>query len=174
MLESGCYTAGTNLGDGETVPSDRPGVVAPPPLVFLAFFGAGALLEWLWPTPALPSPAAYGGAALGLGITVALVLAARRRFREAGTNVEPTRPATALVTEGIYGRTRNPMYLALALGHAGIAVGFGFLWALASLVPALLVIHFGVVRREERYLDEKFGEPYRRYASETPRWFWRP
>lgn len=171
MLESGCDTAGTPVdGENAVAPTDRPGVIAPPPLVFLVFFSAGALLEWPWSTPGLPSAAAYGGAALALGLTVALVVAARRRFRKAGTNVEPTRPATALVTDGIYGRTRNPMYLALALGHTGLAVGFGLLWALASLVPALLVIHFGVVKREERYLEGKFGEPYRRYASEVPRW----
>lgn len=145
-------------------------MLAPPPAVFLGCFVGGGLLELLWSSPAFPGWMRAGGLALFLGISAALIIAARLRFRSADTNVQPSQPATALVVDGIYGRTRNPMYLGLAAGHVGLALGLGSLWALLALVPALLVIHHGVVLREERYLEEKFGGEYLRYRARVARW----
>ncbi|MCH7635332.1 MAG: isoprenylcysteine carboxylmethyltransferase family protein, partial [Proteobacteria bacterium] len=66
--------------------------------------------------------------------------------------------------------SRNPMYLALSLLYAGIGIAADGPWTLALLVPLLLVMHYGVIIREERYLERKFGDDYRRYKSTTRRW----
>ena len=76
----------------------------------------------------------------------------------------------ALVTGGIYRHTRNPLYVALALVYAGIAVAADSLWALMFLAPCLGVIRYGVIAREEAYLERKFGEEYRRFKSAVRRW----
>jgi protein-S-isoprenylcysteine O-methyltransferase Ste14 len=96
--------------------------------------------------------------------------AALGRFRRAGTPVETYRPTTALVTEGIYRRTRNPMYVALTLLYAGIGFAANSLWTLGFLPPLLLVMRYGVIAREERYLTRRFGTRYLDYQGSVRRW----
>ena len=151
---------------------DNAGVIAPPPLIFATAFLAGYALDRLvrWPRP-------HGatGLQLSLAIFLALVgaglaIAAVREFRRARTNVLPERPTTAIAEGGVYRFTRNPMYLGLACLYAALAVALDRPVILALLPPVLLVIHFGVVRREERYLTAKFGVAYIHYRARTPRW----
>jgi protein-S-isoprenylcysteine O-methyltransferase Ste14 len=96
--------------------------------------------------------------------------AALGRFRRAGTPVCTNRPTTALVTVGIYRRTRNPMYVALTLLYAGIALAADSFWALALLAPLLLLMRYGVIAREERYLAREFGARYLEYRAAVRRW----
>jgi protein-S-isoprenylcysteine O-methyltransferase Ste14 len=103
---------------------------------------------------------------------VALALAGGNAFVSGGTNVNPYRPVTALVTTGIFARLRNPMYVGLALLVVGTGIIFASDWTVAMVVPQMLIIHFGVVRREERYLEAKFGDAYRRYKADVPRYGW--
>jgi protein-S-isoprenylcysteine O-methyltransferase Ste14 len=100
-----------------------------------------------------------------------LAIAAVQRFRRAGTNVEPWKPAVSLVTDGIYALTRNPMYFALILMLAGIGIALGSDWIVVLSIPAALLLHFGVIKREERYLEQKFGESYRAYMRKVPRYW---
>ncbi len=93
-----------------------------------------------------------------------------RTIKAAGTNVHPSESALALVRDGPFRFTRNPMYLALSLVQ--VAPGF-FLndWiTLLFVVPLALILHYGVVLREERYLTGKFGEPYLQFKREVHRW----
>ena len=153
-----------------TVRPDTPGVIAPPPLVYLAGLLVGMALQRRLPSPRLrrAPTAPLGGALLvaGIGLAVLFITA----FRRAGTPVDPRRSTTALVTSGPYRFTRNPGYVALALVFAGIAVLTGGVWVLLMLVPTLVVIDRGVIAREERYLDERFGEEYREYKGRVRRW----
>ena len=77
---------------------------------------------------------------------------------------------TALVVDGIYGRTRNPLYLGMILVYLGLSVAAGSLWAIVLVVPLLWVINVGVIAREERYLERKFGDAYRAYKGRVRRW----
>ena len=95
---------------------------------------------------------------------------AMRGFKAAGTNVQTVLPATALVTTGIYARSRNPIYVALTTIYLGLALALNAVWALGLLVPVLVVMHYGVIRREERYLERKFGDAYRDYSARVRRW----
>src|SRR5262249_2041430 len=84
----------------------------------------------------------------------------------------PSPPPPATVESGPYRFTRNPIYLGLFLGLIGLAIAFDNLWLLIMLVPFALVIRYGVVAREEAYLERKFGDVYRGYRSRVRRWLW--
>jgi len=103
----------------------------------------------------------------------ALVILARRQFKSIGTNIPPWKPTLHLATDGLYGHLRNPMYVGLILLTAGIGIAIGSDWILVLLVPAALLLHYGVVLREERYLEKKFGDEYCRYRASVPGWGWR-
>jgi protein-S-isoprenylcysteine O-methyltransferase Ste14 len=156
--------------------ADKPGVIVLPPLLALGTLVLGFVLSWAAPTFVLRVVLPFElrvmmGLVLAAG-GVALAVAGARTFREVGTNVAPTQPALKLATTGIYAHLRNPMYVGLGLLVAGIGVGFASDWTLVLLVPAALVIHYGVVLREEVYLARKFGDTYRRYKDVVPRYGW--
>ncbi len=152
--------------------ADNAGVKFPPPVIFLGAVLAGVALDRLLDLPGLPlaAPARYLLTAGFFAAGIALIASAWRLFQSAGTNVPPWMTATALVTSGVYKFTRNPMYLGLALIHAAIAVAVGSLTVLALLIPALAAIHYGVIAKEERYMEAKFGEAYRAYKARVGRW----
>jgi protein-S-isoprenylcysteine O-methyltransferase Ste14 len=79
-------------------------------------------------------------------------------------------PTTTIVDTGPYRFTRNPIYLGMVLGLIGLAIALNSLWLLLTLVPFVLAIRYGVVAREEAYLERKFGDVYRGYRSRVRRW----
>jgi protein-S-isoprenylcysteine O-methyltransferase Ste14 len=153
---------------------DNAGVIAPPPLLALAAILIGLALDWLLPAYVLrvlltwPQRLVIGGilfvGCCGLGFPALLA------FRAAGTHVEPWKPASVLVTGGLYRYLRNPMYVGLMLFLTGLAIALASDWMLVMTVVFALVLHFGVVKREERYLAAKFGEPYLNYSAAVPRY----
>jgi hypothetical protein len=96
-----------------------------------------------------------------------------RIFRRIGTNTRPSQPTLALVTTGIFTWTRNPMYFGGCLALLGIAIGFALDWVILLLAASLPLVHYGIILREERYLERKFGDEYRRYQKKVPRYWWR-
>lgn len=147
---------------------NSPCVVACPPLVFLAALGVGWLLNWLVPLR-LPSPLHIAGGIL----SIAGFIFGRwgvRSLHRAGTAVRPDRPVTALVTDGPYQYTRNPLYIGLTTIYLGIALSTGVLWLLVTLAPVLAMTNWKIVRREEQFLEAKFGETYRAYKARVRRW----
>jgi protein-S-isoprenylcysteine O-methyltransferase Ste14 len=162
-------------GGGAAAGSGAPdvaGVIGLPPLIFLGFLAAAAVLEAVVPLPLLAAhafPRYLAGAALAAGGLVMIAMGTRR-FLAAGTNIPPTLPTTALVVDGIYRRTRNPLYLGTTLVYLGLGVAAGSLWAIGLVVPLMWVINVGVVAREERYLERKFGDAYRAYKARVRRW----
>jgi protein-S-isoprenylcysteine O-methyltransferase Ste14 len=151
------------------VPADGPGVVAPPPLVYLVALLGGWGLGWLWPASLVPRSARPAGYAL-IAFSVMLLVLSLHRFRTWNTSVMPRKPATALVTDGPYRFSRNPIYLAFTMFSVGIGIVADLPWLFGLLVPALVVIRRGVIAREERYLERRFGEAYRRYQATVRRW----
>ena len=155
---------------------DNPGVVALPPLIALVTFLAGLVLDRVVVIGAaaalLPRVWRILLALLLFAFAGWIVARAYRVFERVGTNMDVRKPALALATSDIYTQTRNPMYQALGLMLLALAVGVASDWTALLLVPWALVMHFGVVLREERYLEEKFGDDYRRYKAQVPRYGW--
>jgi protein-S-isoprenylcysteine O-methyltransferase Ste14 len=149
---------------------DNSSVRVPPPLVY---FAAIALGYWLrgrlslaFVPAALTQP--VGAALVALG--VALAIAGAVTFQRAGTSPNPMKPSTTVVMHGVYRFTRNPMYLGMTVLTIGAAVWLNTGWILILLVPALAVVRWHVIAREEAYLEEKFGEPFRDYKRRVRRW----
>ena len=132
---------------------------------------AGLALNWFVPLPFLPGelPAGWLGAMVFV-LALALFAWAIVTITNAGSNVPTSLPTTTVVESGPYRFTRNPIYLGMFLGLIGLAIAFNSLWLLLTLVPFALVIRYGVVTREEAYLDRKFGHIYRRYRARVRRW----
>ncbi len=149
---------------------DNAGVKVPPPLIFLVLLLIGLWLDspWFEFRMAGMLPTIAGAIIAAAGLT--LILASAPRHKQAGSNVEPWKPTTAIITTGLYAYTRNPIYLGMAITHAGVAIAGASTAALANLLVAVIVIQFYVIAREERYLEAKFGQPYLDYKTKVRRW----
>jgi protein-S-isoprenylcysteine O-methyltransferase Ste14 len=150
---------------------DSSGAVVRPPLAWALAAVAGFVLDGLYPLPFLPPavPAAWLGTLVFL-VGLALLIWAATTLRRAGTHIQTVEPTTTIVEEGPYRYSRNPIYIGMMLGLTGLAVGFDSLWLFIMLVPFYFVIRYGVVAREEAYLDRKFGDVYRAYKTRVRRW----
>lgn len=157
------------VGEGGSGDADTARVLAPPPMIFLGAIGFGWGMQHWRP---LPLPAALGVAGqLVIGIGFLLILWALLVFRRGGTAPSPYRPTAALVAAGPFRFSRNPIYVGFSLVHLGISLCLGNAWMVMLLLPALLLVRYGVISREERYLSLRFGEDYRRYCAQVRRWF---
>lgn len=150
--------------------ADNPGVIAPPPLLYGLAFLVGAVLHSLFPMPIVAPNVAAGIGLPLLSIGAVLAMWSRRTMEGASTNVNPSLPATSLVISGPFRFSRNPMYLARTLLYLGLGFLANALSVLLALAPLLIVLHHGVIRREERYLEAKFGDSYRQYRAAVRRW----
>jgi len=149
---------------------DSAGVTIPPPLIYVMGLILGYCLGLVLPVAFLPfTPSLILGAVIllaGLGFAFYAI----RTFRRHNTTTIPTRPATALVLDGPFRFTRNPMYLALGICYAGLALMMDSLLSLLLLIPVILTVNFYVIAKEEEYLTRKFGDEYRSYMAKVRRW----
>jgi protein-S-isoprenylcysteine O-methyltransferase Ste14 len=151
--------------------TDTANVIIRPPIAWAVAVLAGLVLNRLMPLPFVPAavPAGWLGAMVFV-LALALFAWAIVTITRAGSNVPTNQPTTTIVESGPYRFTRNPIYLGMFLGLIGLAIAFDNLWLLMMLVPFALVIRYGVVPREEAYLERKFGAVYRGYHSRVRRW----
>jgi len=160
--------AGQHVTDSGTA-----GVITRPPLLFLGALPIGFLLDRLLRLP-FPVPGIdlvlwiIGGPVILIGLALAAV--GIRNFSRAATPVRSIKPTRALVTTGIHGRTRNPIYLGMFIIYGGIGVAAQSSWTLILTLPLALTIRYGVVAREEAYLARRFGDAYRDYQARVRRW----
>ena len=152
--------------------NDRANVAVLPSLPYLLTVIAGVVVDWLW-EPYRLFPEAWIGHAAGWPVVAAatlLVIWAVVTMGRTGEHPSVHKATRAIVSTGPYAYTRNPMYLSLILVYAGIVLIFNTLWPVILLPLPLLVIQYGVIHREERYLERKFGDEYARYRTKTRRW----
>jgi protein-S-isoprenylcysteine O-methyltransferase Ste14 len=149
---------------------DHPGVLVFPPLLFVICVAGGLIAHFACPYRLALSPLIRGlFGALALA-SIAVAVWGQRTMKAAGTNVNPGLPALAIVSHGPFAFTRNPLYLSLIALFTAIGLTLASPAFLVLVAPLVLVLHFGVVRREERYLDAKFGDTYRGYKARVRRW----
>jgi len=147
-----------------------PPVLTFPPIIYASFFAIGYITDRLLLIQiGFEDLRQYGGGVLCI-LGFAIAGWALARFIRAHTHVDVRKPATTLVTDGPYRISRNPMYLAATLLYAGVAIAFAKPVTLALLAPCLWVMHWGVIAREEKYLEDKFGDDYRAFRSRVRRW----
>jgi protein-S-isoprenylcysteine O-methyltransferase Ste14 len=154
-----------------SLPENSSGVIAPPPFIFFVAFGAAFLLQRLHSLniPLLPAETEWMGTAL-INFSGILALWASFYMWKARTPINPMRPTKALVISGPYHFSRNPLSISLIVLYVGLALRLNTLWPLLLMPPLLIIFHYGIIRREERYLEEKFGDAYRNYCSVVRRW----
>lgn len=158
------------MGSSVNTAKDRPGVIAPPPLIFIAGLAAGGVIAFYHDFPLLPKTVSLVGGGLLVALGLGVILVAWRQMVAAKTNIEPWHPTHAIVDTGVYALSRNPIYLAMAGIYLGATLLVNSFWLLPWLAPVLLTMHFGVIRREERYLEGKFGDAYLGYKERVRRW----
>lgn len=144
-----------------------------PPVLTLACLVLGFALDRLLPLPlAQPELTSIGWAAGGALIAsgIALMVAGIRNFSRADTPVPSNQAVRALVTTGIHGWSRNPIYVGMLLLYAGIGVAARSPWILILALPLFVILRYGVVAREEAYLERRFGDAYRDYKAHVRRW----
>jgi protein-S-isoprenylcysteine O-methyltransferase Ste14 len=153
---------------------DRDGaeVRFPPPLVYLLALIAGGLLH-LFVLPLRLEFAfsvrifmALAAALLGF----AVIAGAVGLFKRTGQDPKPWKTTPEIISIGVYGITRNPMYVGLALLQTGVGIGFSNGWIILLVAPVLVIIYATAIRPEEDYLERKFGDTYVDYKKSVRRW----
>jgi protein-S-isoprenylcysteine O-methyltransferase Ste14 len=150
-----------------------PGVRFPPPFLFALGFVAGLGLHAIAPLPLVPTgPTAFTVGLAWLLVVLSLMLLgwALLTFHAAQTAILPHRPASQVVEHGPYRYSRNPMYVGLGLLYLGLALWLNRLGLVLLLPVVYVALWFLVVRREEAYLSEAFGEDYEGYRRRVRRW----
>src|ERR1044071_4253550 len=145
-------------------------IYIPPPLYYAAGLAGGMAINGVVTLPLDGRPATVVAgtvvAALGLALTFAGVAAVIRHR----TTIVPHHPVATLLTGGAYRLSRNPMYTGLAIAYLGLAMLFGSWWPLALWPLVILAVRHLVIRPEEHYLAERFGQEYSQYQARVRRW----
>ena len=152
--------------------ADRAAVIAPPPLLTALCIGAGVAVGHFKPFPLFQNPGLLPRIATCALLVVAggLLFSAILQFTTHKEHPSPYKPTHAILSTGVYRFTRNPIYVSLLIVVIAVAIGFNSLWVLSSIVPLFLLLQFGVVLPEEKYLSTKFGNGYDDYRRRVRRW----
>lgn len=141
----------------------------PPPLVFILGILIGYGLNTLW--PAKLSDTGVGPAGVVLVVLGLIIVAlASVSFKRAHTHIEPWKPTSTIIDSGIFGHSRNPIYLAFCVITAGAGLVLNSLWVTLSVVPSIIAVYHIAISKEEQYLEAKFGDDYRAYKNRVRRW----
>ncbi|MFD2934941.1 methyltransferase family protein [Spirosoma flavum] len=150
--------------------ADHARVIAFPPLLFGSTLLLGLGISYVFPTPVLSTSIALRIGLVWLSVGVSTLLLAFRGMIHHKTTIHPKGATTAIVSNGLYRYSRNPMYVSLTLIYIGVSMGTNAWWGLFLLIPLLLVVQKGIIEREEEYLTRKFGEEYLSYKAMVRRW----
>jgi protein-S-isoprenylcysteine O-methyltransferase Ste14 len=153
--------------------NDIANVIARPPLIVLGTIVLAFTLDYFYPQGHMAQTASglrYVASSIALLFALLVLGAAANQMRKAETNIPTWEPTLALATTGDYARSRNPIYLAFIIFLLGVAMLLSSDWLMLLIVPFVLIIHFGVIRREEAYLLARFGKQYSDYMSRVPRY----
>jgi len=152
---------------------DNPGVYVPPPLFYVATFLAAVFIQ----KQLVPLDKEFFYTTTSKVVGVIIIVAgfffnfpALRQFFKTKNSLVTIKPANSLQMTGIYSVTRNPMYISLLLFYTGLAFIIGNWWNFILLSLLFLVIQEYVIKREEKYLERRFGQEYLNYKSKVRRW----
>ena len=149
---------------------DHAGVKFPPPLLYIGLSFIGVGLDYVYPLSiGIDKPLSYLGYVVFLAAIVAIMSIARS-FKKADTNIEPWKSTSKIITTGYFKYSRNPVYL-LACGiPIGLGIAYNSYWVVLAFIPCLIIVYYLVVKKEEKYLETKFGQEYLDYKTKVRRW----
>ncbi len=153
-----------------TTKDKGPNISFPPPLIFFVFALLGFPLNMMLPLHLGTSMILKVVGSLLLVMVILFVVYIKRLFDHNKTHIEPWRTTHHIITQGVYRYSRNPIYLSFSVFFTGLALIFNNVWILISIVPSLCCIHFFIIKKEEGYLEEKFGQEYLDYKNKVRRW----
>ncbi len=142
----------------------------PPPLLFLTVMGLAYAVNDLRPLGLGGSSALSYIAALFISLGAVVIALAFFYFRQAQTHIEPWKPTTAIISSGIFSYSRNPIYLAFCFIQIGAGIFLNNAWMLISVLLSAFLVYHIAIKKEEAYLDAKFGEGYIGYKNRVRRW----
>jgi len=151
--------------------TDIPDIAVLPPVLVAGTLVIGLVVHYtLWTVTLLPTvPARVLGFAVFASAGV-LAHFAHMAMKRVGTNILPTQPTLALATDGPYRFSRNPLYIAAIGVYLGVTLWVNGLAPLLLIFPMTWLLHWGIVMREEQYLESKFGSAYKSYQTTVRRW----
>lgn len=146
------------------------GVKYPPPIVQLIWIIIGFTIQKYYPINlGLNQMVQYLGLPI-IGIGISLLLHIHQKFKNANTNIKPWKPTTNIITTGIYAYSRNPIYLAFNFFSIGFGIFYNNVWVMLSIIPSMTFIYFIAIKKEEKYLENIFGDEYLEYKKSVRRW----
>jgi len=152
--------------------SDSPGVYIPPPLFYILIFLAAIFIQRKFPITDSFFHMQMAKLVGTLFIVTALLFMATslRKFIQSRNTLILFKPASSLQTKGVYGISRNPMYLGLGMLYLGLTCLIGNWWNILLLPFLFLILQEYIIKKEEKYLQRAFGEEYLLYSSKVRRW----
>jgi len=155
---------------GKSENNDNPKVKLPPPIVFFGLGIVGVVMEYVVPISiGIDSPLNY----LGIGINITSIIAIWKMgelFKKHETEVKPWETTSKIITTGPYKYSRNPIYILFCGIPIGLGIAFNTYWALFAFIPGLIIVYYTAVKKEEKYLETKFGQEYLDYKDKVRRW----
>ena len=149
---------------------DSPKVTIPPPLVLAGLILISLPVQCYYPMPLLPGVVRWIWGVSLFVVGMGLVFTSARIFRKNKTHVEPWKTTSCIVETGPYQYTRNPIYVAGMVLMLAVAFLVNSVWIVIAEIPFFFFLHFWVVPKEEKYLEAKFGEVYKKYKAKVTRW----
>jgi protein-S-isoprenylcysteine O-methyltransferase Ste14 len=149
---------------------DNPGVIVPPPLIFLSCLVLGYFINRFYPLPFLDRPLSIIISAIFFAYAALTAGLAFYYMKKSGTNVNTGKPTNTIITKSVFSYSRNPIYLAMILLLVAFSLFLNILWIIILIPAFVLVMQKGVIEREEAYLENKFGSDYLTYKSRVRRW----
>ncbi len=155
---------------GKNENNDNPGVKLAPPIVFIGLGLIGVGMEYVIPLSiGIDSPASY----LGIGVVIVSITSIGflfKLFKRYETEIEPWKTTSKIITTGPYKYSRNPVYIFGCGVPIGLDIAFNTYWALFAFIPALIIVYYTAVKKEEKYLGTKFVQEYLDYKAKVRRW----
>ncbi|MDP4262318.1 MAG: isoprenylcysteine carboxylmethyltransferase family protein [Bacteroidota bacterium] len=151
---------------------DNPGVYAPPPLVYVLTFLTAVFIQKkaLIDNSMFHQPLTKITGISFLLISLFFLVRSLRQFFQSKNTLMTIKPASSLQTNGIYNITRNPMYVGLAVVYLGLSCLIGNWWNIILFPLLMLIIQEYIIKREEKYLERRFGQEYLDYKTKVRRW----
>lgn len=154
----------------QTEPPDNAQVAFHPPLLLALALIIGFVIRWAAPLPFLPRGLSVSLGPMVTAASFGLFFWAVYTMRAGNASIPTSEPTDAIIVRGPFRFSRNPIYLSMLLLQVGVGIWANSPWFFMLAAISAVLLSWGVISREERYLERKFGSEYSSYMSRVRRW----